>query len=106
MYERRTNVVKTKLTDTEYKKFMELFEKSGVRNPSEFLRERIFLSDRQSAKRERMAAKIGREQLEGQLCILSDMHSVINQFKAGVDKGLAIDKLEEDVKKLWQLLKQ
>lgn len=106
MYERKTNVVKTKLTNAEYKKFHELLKNSGARNSSEFLRERIFLSDNQIVKRERMAAKIGREQLEGQLCILSDMHSVINQFKAGVDTELAVDKLEEDVKKLWQLLKQ
>ena len=106
MYERRTNVIKTKLTDTEYKKFIELLKKSGARNSSEFLRERILLSDNQIVKRERMAAKIGREQLEGQLGILADMHSVINQFKAGVDKELAVDKLEKDVEKLWQLLKQ
>lgn len=106
MYERRCNVVKSKLTDTEYKKFIELLKKSGARNQSEFLRERIFLSDNQIIKRERMAAKIGREQLEGQLGILADMHSVINQFKAGIDKELAVNKLEEDVEKLWQLLKQ
>ena len=63
------------------------------------------LSDRQIAKRDRIAGKIGQEQLQEQLCIISDMSSVINQFKAGVDKELAIDKLEEDVKKIWQLLK-
>ena len=105
MYERRCNVVKTKLTDAEYKKFIELLKKSGAWNQSEFLRERIFLSDNQITKRERMASKIGQEQLEGQLSILSDMHSVINQVKAGVDKEFAVDKLEKDVKMLCQLLK-
>ena len=105
MYERRCNVVKTKLTDTEYKKFVELFGKSGARNHSEFLRERIFLSDRQIVKRENIAERIGQEQLQGQLCIIADMYGVINQFKAGIDTKLAVDKLEGDVKKLWQLLK-
>lgn len=105
MNEKRYHVVKAKLTDTEYKKFIELLKRSGARNQSEFLRERIFLSNHQIIKRERMAAKIGQELLEGQLCILSDMHSIINQFKAGVDTELAVDELEEEVKKLCRLLK-
>lgn len=102
---RRCRVVKMRLTESEYKIFRDNLGKSGARNYSEYLRNRIFLSDSQIAKREKMAGKIRQEQWEGQLCILSDMHSVINQFKAGVDKKLAVDKLEEDVKKLCQLLK-
>lgn len=103
MYETRCNVVKTKLTDSEYKKFKQVLEKSGARNASEFLRERILLSDRQIAKRDRIAGKIGQEQLQEQLCIISDMSSVINQYRAGVDEKLAIDKIEEGVRKLCQL---
>lgn len=102
---RRCHVIKTKLTDAEYKKFHELLEKSGAKNSSEFLRDRIILSDSQIAKREKLAGKIGREQLEGQLSVLSDMFSVINQYQAGVDKELAVEKLKKDVEQLWQLLK-
>lgn len=102
---RRCRVVKVRLTESEYKKFQEKLTKSGARNSSEYLREKIFLSDYQIAKRERMASKIGQEQLEEQLNILSNMHGIINQYKAGVDKELAVDELEGEVKKLCQLLR-
>ncbi|MBQ4560009.1 MAG: hypothetical protein IJA54_06810 [Tyzzerella sp.] len=103
---RRCRVVKARLTESEYKIFQENLLRSGARSCSEYLRDRIILSDNQIIKRERMAGKIGREQLEGQMNVISDIFSVINQYKAGVDKELAVDKLEKDVKKLWQLLKQ
>ncbi len=102
---RRSRVVKVRLMESEYNIFRELLDKSGARNSSEFLRERIFLSDNQIVKRERMAAKIGQEQLEGQMSVLSDMFSVINQYQARVDKELAVEKLKKDVEKLCQLLK-
>ena len=105
MNEKRYHVVKAKLNDKEYKLFREYFEKSNAKNQAEFLRERILLSDRQISKRQQILEKFGQEFLEGQMSILSELHSVINQYRAGVDENLAIDKIEEGVRKLCQLQK-
>lgn len=102
---RRCRVVKVRLTESEYKILHENLVKSGARSYSEYLRDRMFLSDNQIVKRERRAGKIGQEQLEAQLSILSNMHGIINQYKAGVDTEMAVDELEEEVKKLCRLLK-
>lgn len=102
---RRCRVLKVRLTESEYKRFQENLTKSGARNSSEYLREKIFLSDYQITNRERIASKIGQEQLEAQLNILSNMYGIINQYKASVDVELAVDELEGEIKKLCQLLK-
>lgn len=103
MNEKRYHVVKAKLNDEEYKLFRKYFEKSNAKNQAEFLRDRIFLSDRQISKRQQMIEKFGQEFLEGQMRILSELHSVINQYRAGIDEKLAVDKIEEGVRRLCQL---
>ena len=103
--ELRCNIVKIKLSDTEYKKLNHLVEKSGSRTRAEFIRNKIFLTERQIAKREKMMEKYGQGRLEEECHILSNMVGAINQYKANVNTEYIIEELEKEVKALCQLLK-
>ena len=102
--ERRVNVVKAKLTNSELREFNRLLGRSGAENQAEYIRSQILLTERQIIKREKRAQKISQEQMVGQMKTLAHMHSIINQYKAGVEKDNAIHLLEEDVNKLCHIL--